>query len=244
MNKPTYAIESVDKALLLATLIHREGPQRVTDAADLVGVSVSTAHRLFAMLVYRGFAVQLGDRRYGPGPLLTDEPTESSPTPLRLVRNAALPHLAELARVTGESTFVAVRAGLELRVIASVESHEPVRVGDRTGFTLPLFTSGMGRAILSRSCETEVDALIAEADVDRDELRSALAVVRERGYDVNEGRTEDGLSAIGVAFEAYGGLVGLAVAMPSTRFAPAMVPGIVAALHETAEAIHTALLVR
>ena len=69
-NKPAYAIASVDAALLLATLLKQEGPIRVSDAADRLGVSGSTAHRLLGMLVYRDFAEQLPDRRYGPGRLM------------------------------------------------------------------------------------------------------------------------------------------------------------------------------
>src|SRR3954469_21009932 len=69
-NRPPYAIASVDAALLLATLLQQEGPMRITDAAERLGVSRSTAHRLLGMLVYRDFAEQLPDRRYGPGPLM------------------------------------------------------------------------------------------------------------------------------------------------------------------------------
>ena len=57
-NRPPYAIASVDSALLLATLLQHEGPMRVTDAAERLGVSASTAHRLLGMLVYRDFAEQ------------------------------------------------------------------------------------------------------------------------------------------------------------------------------------------
>jgi IclR family acetate operon transcriptional repressor len=65
-NKPPYAIESVDHALVLAQLLQQEGSLRVTDAAERLGVSRSTAHRLLAMLVYRDFAEQTDDRRYRP----------------------------------------------------------------------------------------------------------------------------------------------------------------------------------
>ncbi|MCX4908974.1 helix-turn-helix domain-containing protein [Streptomyces sp. NBC_00878] len=57
-----YPITSVDHALHLATLLQQEGPLRVSDAAERLGVSPSTAHRLLAMLVYRGFAEQRPDR--------------------------------------------------------------------------------------------------------------------------------------------------------------------------------------
>src|SRR5436309_113375 len=75
-NRPAYAIASVDSALLLASLLQQEGPMRVTDAAGRLGVSVSTAHRLLGMLVYRDFAEQLPDRRYGPGTVLRRGPVQ------------------------------------------------------------------------------------------------------------------------------------------------------------------------
>jgi hypothetical protein len=66
-NKPAYAIASVYSALSLASLLQQEGAMRVTDVAARLGVSVSTAHRLLGMLVYRDFAEQLPDRRYAAG---------------------------------------------------------------------------------------------------------------------------------------------------------------------------------
>jgi DNA-binding MarR family transcriptional regulator len=62
-NKPAYGIDSVDHALHLATVLQQEGPLRVTDAAQRLGVAPSAAHRLLAMLVYRDFAEQDVDRR-------------------------------------------------------------------------------------------------------------------------------------------------------------------------------------
>lgn len=66
-NKPSYALQSVDSALRLAQILQAFGPMRVSDVATKLDIAVSTAHRLLAMLVYRGFAEQLPDRRYGPG---------------------------------------------------------------------------------------------------------------------------------------------------------------------------------
>src|SRR5271170_7467241 len=71
-QRPTYLIESVDKALRLLHLFAETDRIRVSDAAALLGVAPSTAHRILAMLQYHGFAAQ--DRRthdYLPGPGLT-----------------------------------------------------------------------------------------------------------------------------------------------------------------------------
>jgi IclR family acetate operon transcriptional repressor len=108
-NRPPYAIASVDSALLLATLLQQEGPMRVTDAAERLGVSVSTAHRLLGMLVYRDSAEQLPDRRYGPG--------------------RALPHLRRLVDELGETTNLMVLPGPDVRFVATVECEHVLRVG-------------------------------------------------------------------------------------------------------------------
>ncbi len=67
-EQPAYVIESVDNALRLLQMLRDEGPLRLTDASVRIGVSRSTTHRLLAMLVYRGFAVQQADKAYAPGP--------------------------------------------------------------------------------------------------------------------------------------------------------------------------------
>src|SRR5882757_10214062 len=89
-NKPQYGIDSVDHALHLAAVLQQEGPLRVSEAAERLGVARSTAHRLLAMLVYRDFAEQDADRRYRPGPVLR---LTARPEPVAALRHAALPHL-------------------------------------------------------------------------------------------------------------------------------------------------------
>ncbi len=56
-HRPAYAITSVDNALRLIEVLQRDGTLRVTDAAAEIGVAMSTAHRLLAMLCYRGSIV-------------------------------------------------------------------------------------------------------------------------------------------------------------------------------------------
>src|SRR3954465_11953992 len=132
-NRPAYAIASLDSALLLAGLLQQEGPMRVTDVAARLGVSVSTAHRLLGMLVYRDFAEQLPDRRYGPGPVLRGGALPQAP--VARVREAALPHLRRVVDALGETANVMVLAGSDVRFIGTVECAHILRVGDRSGRT-------------------------------------------------------------------------------------------------------------
>ena len=69
---PQYPIESVDKALRLLLLLGEQPEIRLTEATRYLGVASSTAHRLLAMLAYRGFVRQDPvSKAYLPGPALT-----------------------------------------------------------------------------------------------------------------------------------------------------------------------------
>jgi DNA-binding IclR family transcriptional regulator len=237
-NKPSYAIASVDSALLLATLLQQEGPMRISDAAPRLGVSPSTAHRLLGMLVYRDFAEQLPDRRYGPGPLMRGGALPHA-TVTRL-REVAVGHLRRLVDQVGETANLVVLAGDDVRFVATVESDQVLRVGDRTGRTLPAHVSSAGKALLAASTPDVVAAALAGLDeTAAARVRRELRSVRRRGYAVNDQETETGLTALGVVVPAGSGppTAAISLAMPSARWSRDRVPAWGAALAATAAGI-------
>lgn len=233
-NKPPYAIESVDHALHLATILQHEGPLRVTDAAERLGVSASTAHRLLAMLVYRDFAEQGPDRRYRPGAVL--RPAEVTEAPVALLRRIAVPHMRGLVERTNETASAMVLAGTEVRFIATVECDQVLRVGDREGRTLPAHLTSGGKAILAAMPTTELRALyVDEPGVDLDKLRRELGLVRRRGFAINHQGTEAGVTALGMLVDDRSGrpAAALSLGMPSARFHRDRLNGWVDALSDT-----------
>ncbi|TDD02851.1 IclR family transcriptional regulator [Nonomuraea deserti] len=244
-NKPPYALSSVDHALHLAALLQQEGPMRVTDAAERLGVAVSTAHRLLAMLVYRDFAEQGPDRRYRPGKVL--RPAAASAAPVALLRELCLPELRTLMERTQESANLMVPAGAEVRFIATAESPQVLRGGDRVGRSLPAHCVSGGKTILAALPPTELDALYSEDDsVDLPRLRRELALVRERGFAINDQLTETGLTAVGMAIKDAGGspVAALSLALPTARFDRERLPGWVGALSSAVAKVEAALSAR
>jgi DNA-binding IclR family transcriptional regulator len=237
-NRPAYAIGSVDSALLLATLLQQEGAMRVTDVAARLGVSVSTAHRLLGMLVYRDFAEQLPDRRYAAGPVLRRGPVQQAS--VARLRDVALPHLRRLVDAVGETANVMVLAGSDVRFVATVESDQVLRVGDRTGRTLPAHLSSGGKAVLATLDEEQLAAVLAPLDgaaaagVERE-----LRTVRRRGFAVNDQDTEAGLTAVGIAVPPAGGFTGaaLSLALPTARYSRDRLPAWGTALAAAAGAV-------
>jgi IclR family acetate operon transcriptional repressor len=241
-NRPSYSIDSVDHALQLAVLLQQDGPLRVTEAADRLGVARSTAHRLLAMLVYRDFAVQDADRRYTAGPVLD---AARSAEPIARLRRLALPHLRALTERTDETTNLMVVLGDGARFVATVECAQVLRVGDRDGRTLPAHLASGGKAVLAGRPEEEVTALYAGAEgVDVAALLRELRRIRRRGFALNDRSTEPGVTAVGRAVRVPAGETpaALSIAMPTARFHRDRLAGLAAELARTAERIERDLV--
>ncbi|MGY1712746.1 IclR family transcriptional regulator [Geodermatophilus sp. SYSU D00758] len=207
---PASAI-SVDNALQLLQLVGERQALRVAEAADLLGVARSTAHRLLTALRRRGFVVQ--DRpngAYRPGPALYEVGLAVAG---RIdVRRIARPVLEQLREQTQETASLAVLEGPTVRFVDGVESTRSVRVGNRVGVVRPAHATAVGKAVLAALPEEELarvypdgrlpPAATAAAIGDLDTLRAELAAVRARGYAVNWEESADGMCAVGVALSA------------------------------------------
>lgn len=208
-DPPAYLVASVDHALRLAVMLQTEGPMRVSDAAARLDVAPSTAHRLLATLVHRDFAVQLPDRRYGPGPALA----LPSGDPSHVLRAAALPVMQRLVAQVDETVSLAVLRGARCIFIASVEGRQALRIGSRDGATFDAADAAAGRALLALLPEAELAELYPGGAPD-------LAAVRTAGVALNRDRTEPGVSAVAAAIRDADGLAvaALTISVPSSRF--------------------------
>ncbi|NUL47232.1 IclR family transcriptional regulator [Cellulosimicrobium funkei] len=247
---PRYPVDSVDHALALLEMVRDYGRVRLSVAARLLGVSGSTAHRLMAMLVYRGYAVQDSSRRYIPGPALGVAPAGVPWT--AEVRHRAAPHLEVLAGRVGETANLMVRAGTEVRFLVSAEGSREDRVGSRQGATLPASRASGGKALLADLTPGDVERLyrrhaeLVGSPFDARELArlaTELEVVRARGVALNDEITEEGVGAVGTAVRDGSGaaVAGLTVSVPRGRFKAVLDAGLVAELFRSRVELETDL---
>lgn len=235
-NRPVYSIESVDHALHLALVLQQEGPLRVAEAAERLGVARSTAHRLLAMLVYRDFAEQGPDRRYLAGPVMRKAVVAE---PAAELRRVALPHLQALTALLDETTNAMVVTGGQARFVATVECSHYLRVGDREGRVLPAHLASGGLAVLASRPDDEVEALYSVpgspvADVPR--LLRDLRRIRRQGFALNDQGTETGLTAVGCRVPGTA-TAALSIALPTTRYRRERLLELSARLATTAERV-------
>lgn len=227
-HAPPYPIESVDRALALLRMLAERPEVKLSEVRAQLEVGQSTAHRLLAMFVYRGFAVQNPETRtYRAGPALLGLSREHD---ARLdVARVIRPALSWLARETGETTHFGVLDGVEVRYLEVVESAQVLRVSGRKDQYRPAHATSIGRAMLA----TESDEMVrtsyrgSELRVHTDggtksieTLLDELHRTRRRGYARNRGDVEPGVCSVGVAVVSPQGdlLGGMSVAAPEYRW--------------------------
>lgn len=223
-NRPLHPVSSVDLALRVALLLQQEGPMRGSEVADRLGIARSTGHRLLTMLVYRGFAEQDEDRRYDAG--LAMRSMEVAAANISELRATSMRHLQKLRDVTGETISLQVLSGLHVRFVASVESLHLLKVGDRDGRLFPAWDLSGGRALLAAIPSNKLaDLLSREPDFSGqglDALQKSLALVRRRGFAINDQRkrTEREVTAVARPLRGRDSSVvaAISVAMPTSRF--------------------------
>ncbi len=244
---PQYPIESVDNALKLLLLLGDQPEIRLSEAARYLGVASSTAHRLLAMLAYRGFVRQdAASKAYRPGPALTG--MVFAVLRRNDIQAIATPVLRRLSELLRETVDVAMLDGATVRFIAAVEGPTAVRVGSRLGRSLPAHCTSAGKAMLAQLPRAELHQLLPDEQLERTTPRSLgsraaleaeLSQIRERGYAVNREESEEGVVAISVPIPTYasGMRLSLNAAAPQHRLTKSRYARLSAGLARAARSI-------
>jgi DNA-binding IclR family transcriptional regulator len=242
-------LTSVDNALWLLQLVAQRQALRVSEAADLLGVARSTAHRLLSALRRRDFLMQdKPNGVYRPGPALYA--VGMSAISGLDIRRVSQPVLEELRDKTKETTSLAVLEGTMIRFIECYEGLSTVRIGDRTGVVRYAHATAAGKAMLAALSDSELHrrypgeelpAPMPASISSRRELMAEMTQIRRQGYALNWEESSDGVSAVSVALRGATGapLASISVTVPSMRLGSiagirAMAPDVL----DAAELIH------
>jgi DNA-binding IclR family transcriptional regulator len=209
-----------------------DGPWGVREIAKGVEMNPSTVHRLLGLLEEEGLV-----RQDDPGggyqlgsELLRLAWTASGTHP---IRNAAMPHMQDLADASGETVSFGVYDPVRRQtyVLAVVESDAPVRYVSRLHEWRDLHTGASGRAVMAFLPDDERRAVVERTRLapvtehtitSPHELERVLAEVRERGYAFSQ--EERRVGGIGIAAPVFGPggdvVAEVGVSVPAQRFVP------------------------
>jgi IclR family transcriptional regulator, acetate operon repressor len=216
---------SVDNALRLLQLVAERQALRVSEAAELLGVARSTAHRLLSALRRRDFLMQdKPNGAYRPGPAL--HAIGMAAISKIDIRRIALPGLEQLRNATRETSSLAILEGTMIRFIECFEGLSEVRVGNRVGLVRYAHASSAGKSLLAALPDSELMRRYPDEDLpaptpssitSRRQLLGELALVRRQGYALNWEESSDGVAAVAAALLDPAGtpLAAISVAVPS-----------------------------
>ncbi|MFF9350549.1 IclR family transcriptional regulator [Streptomyces sp. NPDC014734] len=206
--RPTrgYTIESLDTGLRLIQLLLTHDRLTVSEAASLLAVGRSTAHRVLSTLVGRGFAARdSAGPGYSAGPELVRLGLPANFGAAARRRLGAV--LDDAAGRTGETVQSTALIGDRIIVTDGRESSHPVRVMLAPGRTYPAHATSGGKLLLSSMTKEQVCALYPCEELSqltpttltaRSALFTELDRVRACGYAVSRGESVRGLYTVAV----------------------------------------------
>jgi DNA-binding IclR family transcriptional regulator len=198
-------LSSVDHALVLLEHLQDRFDLRVADAAALLDVAPSSAHRLLATLHARGFVAQDEvTRRYSLGPKMLGSIGPGD------IPDAARRVVARLGELTGSTVHLGVLSGGDVRFIHSWTPMSTARVSSKVGSPMPAHLVSSGKVLLA---EHSASSLARQFPPQRlggptprsiattENLLSELETVRVRGYGRNVEESEAGVNAVAIAVQ-------------------------------------------
>lgn len=187
-------IESVGRALDILELLDSDGELGVTEIARKLGMEKSTVFRTINTLRARHYVRQ-------------DQDTQKYSNSYKLfemghnvARNTGLPKMAfrflrKLANTSRGAVNLGVRDGNKVVYIDKIENDDTVKVCMKIGQGIPLYCTGLGKALLAYLPEWEVRSILGRESFhkftentvpDLEALLADLSEIRKRGYSIDD----------------------------------------------------------
>lgn len=207
-------IQVADRLFITLETLARSGPVSLADLSRQLELNKSTTHRLLSSLIYMGYAKQDPDsQKYDLSLKILNLSN------LLLARMDILeqvrPHLKKLSQETGETVHLVQLDGIDAVYIYKEESYQnSIRMFSRVGNRIPLYCSGVGKAIAADMEESKIHALWEASDIqmltphtitDYSVFLERLDQVRKDGFALDDEENEVGVRCIAVSIPDYGG---------------------------------------
>ena len=206
-------IQVADRLFGTLEYLAEHGRCGLMQLSQAMGLNKSTMHRILCSLQYLGYVQQ-------------NEPDNTYELTFRIVGlanrkmagadliTAIRPYLRRLMEISGETVHFVKREGGEAVYVDKVESiSQSVQLISRIGNRIPLYRSGVGKAMAATLPESEVRAIWQESRIEKmtpctitdyDRYLEALKLVREKGYALDNEENETGVRCIAASLMLNG----------------------------------------
>lgn len=205
-------IQVADRLFQTMELLADRGPMGLTEISNELSLNKSTAHRVLSSLEYMGYVKQNPESgKYE----LTFKIVELSNHLVSKVDVLAIvrPYLRELMEISEETVHFVERDGTDAVYIDKVECYKnSVQMVSRIGSRIPIYRSGVGKAIAASMKDSEIKDLWEQSKIvavtphtitNYDIFLQELNYTRQRGYALDNEENEPGVRCIAAALNCY-----------------------------------------
>ena len=241
-------VQSLVRALAIVNrLAATDEGATLTEVAQQVGLSPSTAHRLLTTLEQERYVRFDAERRlWSVG--VQAFVAGSAFLKTRSLVPTARPHMRALMEESEETVNLAVEDQAEAVYLSQVECRQMMRAFARPGGRVPLHCSSVGKALLSAMPDADVARVLHRHGLARvtvktlittPALRDDLARARTRGYAIDDEEHAVGLRCIAaVVFnEAADPVAAVSLSGPMARIPDERIPLLGDLVRRTADAV-------
>ena len=201
-------IQVSDRIFRTIELLARSGPSGLLDISNELELNKSTVHRILNSLICMDYVKQDPDTsKYS----LTFKICSLSNQVLshNSLIDIARPYIQDLAEQTGETVHLVQMEGINAVYIDKVEApHNSVRMVSMVGKTIPLYCSGVGKAILADMDDDQIRQIWEQSELhtytantvtDYNTFLKVIATIRNNGYSMDNEEMEIGVRCIAVS---------------------------------------------
>jgi IclR family acetate operon transcriptional repressor len=245
-------VQSIVRALsVINRLSEAEDGMTLTRIAEKVGLAPSTVHRLLTTLEQERYV------RFDPERRLWSVGVQTFLAGCAFLKardliGVARPIMRALLKDCMESVNLAVQDERDAMYVHRIERPAMIRPAARPDGRIPLYCSGVGKALLAGKNDRELDRLLP-ADggrrltdntlVSRSALRQDIELTRERGFAIDDEEYAVGLRCVAapVFNEFREPMAAISIAGPPARISPSNIPRLGELLRQAAAGITSRL---
>jgi len=220
-------VQSLVRALDIIELLDREGELGISEISNTLGLEKTTVHRLISTLKFKGYVAQNKSNQKYSNSFKLFEMGNNVVEGLGL-RRQAQPFMEELAEKSHEAVNLAILNGKHMFYIDKIESSETIKVDLRIGKRLPVYCTGLGKAMLAFMPEERVHELFkgetfvkyTKNTIDNVQgLMLELRRIKAQGYSIDNEEYIPGLVCVAAPVMSFRGeaVAALSVAVPKYR---------------------------
>lgn len=197
-----------DKLFAILELLAQQGAMSLSEIKEHTGLNKSTIHRVLTSLSFLGYVHQFEENGKYELTLkvlfLSNRLIDSDH-----IISICKPYIQKLCYTSGETVHMVQMEGSEAVYVYKEESFQNnIQLVSRVGTRIPLYCSGVGRAMLADMSENQVEEIWNISQIKKhtdktitslDKLQKCLKDVQKQGYALDDEEHELGVRCVAVS---------------------------------------------